>query len=83
LQSKLTIALGLTSRIVKFSSVHHLTMHFSRNFGADTTRIYYIGLRGEFTSARREEIVIANYELKPNPCDTTLKEATTPSNLVQ
>ncbi|OQV20164.1 PITH domain-containing protein 1 [Hypsibius exemplaris] len=70
-------------KIVKFSSVHHLSIHFKRNFGADTTRIYYIGLRGEFTAARREEIVIANYELKPNPCDTTLKETTTNTNFVQ
>ncbi|XP_055329370.1 PITH domain-containing protein 1-like [Paramacrobiotus metropolitanus] len=70
-------------KIVKFATVHHLTIHFKRNFGADTTRIYYIGLRGEFTAARREEIVIANYELKPNPCDTKLKEMTLSSNFVQ
>ncbi|GAV02358.1 hypothetical protein RvY_12934 [Ramazzottius varieornatus] len=70
-------------KIVKFATVHHLTIHFKRNFGGETTRIYYIGLRGEFTQSRREEIVIANYELKPNPCDNTLKEKTASSHFVQ
>ena len=39
-------------RIVKFSSVYNLTLHFPKNFGAEKTKIYYIGLRGEFTSVR-------------------------------
>jgi hypothetical protein len=29
--------------------VANLTLHFSDNFGGDTTKIYYIGLRGEAT----------------------------------
>ena len=32
----------------KFNNVKSLTLHFPTNFGGDTTRIYYIGLRGEF-----------------------------------
>jgi hypothetical protein len=32
----------------KFSSISRLCLHFPRNFGAANTRIYYIGLRGEF-----------------------------------
>ena len=38
-----------SSQVVTFSSVHHLTLHFPSNFGADNTKIYYIGLAGEFT----------------------------------
>lgn len=37
------------TRIVKFSSVQHLSLHFPSNFGADSTRIYYVGLKGEFS----------------------------------
>ena len=40
------------SQVVTFSSVHHLTLHFPSNFGADNTKIYYIGLAGEFTQVR-------------------------------
>lgn len=41
---------NFTHRIVKFSSVYHLTIHIPKNFGNETTKVYYIGLRGEFTS---------------------------------
>jgi hypothetical protein len=39
----------LPFRIVKFCSVHHLSIYFPKNFGADETIVYYIGLRGEFS----------------------------------
>ena len=39
-------------QVVTFSSVHHLTLHVPTNFGADNTKIYYIGLAGEFTQVR-------------------------------
>jgi len=63
-------------KIVKFSSVYHLTIHIPKNFGNETTKVYYIGLRGEFTAAQRDAILIANYELAPNPaeCKTDLKD---------
>ncbi|XP_072025536.1 PITH domain-containing protein 1-like [Amphiura filiformis] len=57
------------TKIAKFSSVHHLSIHFPRNFGADTTKVYYIGLRGEFSEAQRQEVVITAYEAYPNPSD--------------
>lgn len=40
--------------MVQFSSVHHLTLHFPSNHaGGDETKIYYIGLKGEFTEGHR------------------------------
>lgn len=36
-------------RIARFSNVYHLSMHFPKNFGAETTKIFYIGLKGEWT----------------------------------
>lgn len=37
------------SRIARFSNVQHLSIHISKNFGAESTRVYYIGLRGEYS----------------------------------
>ena len=53
------------SRIVTFSSVHHLTIHIPQNFGADSTKIFYIGLKGEFTEANRNAVVNTVYESRP------------------
>nr|CAD7406706.1 unnamed protein product [Timema poppensis] len=53
-------------KVVKFSSVHHLTLHFPRNFGNETTKIYYIGLRGEYSKAHRHGVTICSYEAVPN-----------------
>ncbi|XP_055712939.1 PITH domain-containing protein CG6153 isoform X3 [Phlebotomus papatasi] len=54
---------------VVFSSVHHLSMHFPGNFGEDLTKIYYIGLRGEFSEAHHHGVTICNYEVRPNISD--------------
>ncbi|CAF1302793.1 unnamed protein product [Rotaria magnacalcarata] len=48
-----------------FSRVTHLSLYFPSNFGDETTRIYYIGLRGEFLGEVKSKIVIATYESKP------------------
>lgn len=37
------------TRYSKFQSVGSLTLHFPDNFGGDTSRIHYIGLKGEAT----------------------------------
>lgn len=47
------LSLFLSSpRISRFSNVYHLSIHISKNFGADTTKVFYIGLRGEWTEVR-------------------------------
>uniref|UniRef100_A0A7E4W489 PITH domain-containing protein n=1 Tax=Panagrellus redivivus TaxID=6233 RepID=A0A7E4W489_PANRE len=55
--------------VTKFGDVHHLTLYFPSNFGNDTTKIYYIGLRGQFNHSFRERIAIATYEARPMPDD--------------
>ncbi|KHN84854.1 PITH domain-containing protein [Toxocara canis] len=49
----------------KFSDVTHLSLYFPSNFGAERTRIYYIGLRGEYLSDMPSEVPIATYESRP------------------
>lgn len=39
-----------------FPSLTHLTIFFPANFGSDHTRIYYIGLRGEYLSDARQKV---------------------------
>eukprot|EP00741_Cyanophora_paradoxa_P005696 tig00000903_g5522.t1 len=55
-------------KIAKFQNVTDLTMFFSENFGADSTRIYYIGLKGSYTKMERRA-VSAVYELRPQVAD--------------
>ncbi|NWR78733.1 PITH1 protein, partial [Centropus unirufus] len=61
------------TKIARFSSVHHLSMHFPRNFGAETTKIFYIGLKGEWTEAQRHEVPICTYEAAARPADHRLE----------
>ena len=60
---------SLFCRIVTFSSVYHLTLHFPKNFGADTTQIYFIGLRGEWSEGHRHGVTICTYESAPSMAD--------------
>ncbi|XP_063529929.1 PITH domain-containing protein GA19395 [Cydia strobilella] len=60
-------------KIVTFSSVTHLTMHFPSNFGADNTKIYYIGLKGEWAPGHKHGVTICTYEARPNLDDHKLK----------
>ena len=39
-------------------------MYFPENFGEDFTRIYYIGLKGEFKNVKREAVDVV-YEARP------------------
>lgn len=56
-------------RVVTFSSVYHLSIHIPTNYGADTTRIYYIGLRGEWQERHHHGVTICIYEARPNMTD--------------
>ncbi|EDW77378.2 uncharacterized protein Dwil_GK18266 [Drosophila willistoni] len=56
-------------KVVTFSSVHHLSLYFPSNFGDDKTRIFYIGLRGEFSEAHYHGVTICNYEARANAAD--------------
>ena len=52
----------------KFGNVSSVTLYFTSNFGGETTKIYYIGFKGEFTSYKRA-VVEAVYEARPVPKD--------------
>ncbi|KAF7256254.1 hypothetical protein EG68_06708 [Paragonimus skrjabini miyazakii] len=56
-------------KVARFSNVKYLGLHIRTNYGADTSRLHYIGLRGDFTPGVRQEVVITNYELTPNIAD--------------
>eukprot|EP00004_Rigifila_ramosa_P018126 TRINITY_DN4478_c0_g1_i1.p1 TRINITY_DN4478_c0_g1~~TRINITY_DN4478_c0_g1_i1.p1 ORF type:complete len:149 (+),score=38.82 TRINITY_DN4478_c0_g1_i1:270-716(+) len=60
------------TRFAKFQSVSTLVLFFPSNFGADTTQIFFIGLKGEHTQLRRDAVV-ANYELRPQAKDHRLR----------
>lgn len=47
----------LSSRVAKFTSIRSLTLFFSHNFGGDTTKINFIGLKGEFSEVREKSTV--------------------------
>lgn len=69
LEKDLTGSIEYNTQVVKFNSVHHLSLHFPTNFGEETTRIYYIGLRGEFSEAHHHGVTICTYESAPNATD--------------
>ncbi|XP_066060399.1 PITH domain-containing protein 1 isoform X2 [Chamaea fasciata] len=68
--------------IARFSNVYHLSMHFPKNFGAETTKIFYIGLKGEWTEAHRHEVTICNYEASANPADHKLEQITPQTHFI-
>ncbi|KAK8921733.1 hypothetical protein KSP39_PZI020145 [Platanthera zijinensis] len=59
----------MSLRYARFQSAASLTLHFPVNFGAETTKIHYIGLRGEATQLKRDAVANIVYELYPNPSE--------------
>lgn len=60
----------------RFQGVANLTLHFPENLGAETTQIYYIGLRGEATQIKRDTVANIVYEAMPNPSEHKLPAET-------
>jgi len=56
------------TKMSKFINVSSLTLYFPNNFGAELTKVYYIGFKGEFTTYKRQ-IVEAVYEARAIPKD--------------
>lgn len=52
-----------------FSNLTSLTIFIESNYGADTTKILYIGLRGEWANVNRGAPVVTLYEAAANPKD--------------
>ncbi|XP_011690667.1 PREDICTED: PITH domain-containing protein CG6153 [Wasmannia auropunctata] len=52
-------------RTVKFSSMQHLSLYFTGNGNSDEIKIYYIGLKGEWTPAHKHGVTICTYEARP------------------
>ncbi|XP_069659197.1 PITH domain-containing protein 1 isoform X2 [Haliaeetus albicilla] len=82
LNRDLTGELEYPTKIARFSSVSHLSIHFPKNFGAETTKIFYIGLKGEWTEAHRHEVTICNYEASANPADHKLEQITPQTHFI-
>lgn len=59
----------LSDRVVKFSSVHHLSLHFTGTEGNEKIKIYYIGLKGEWSPGHQHGVTICTYELLPQTSD--------------
>ena len=51
-----------------FNNTYCLTLFFEDGYGADTTEIYYVGFKGEFTRLNREPVEFL-YEKAANPRD--------------
>ncbi|KAI8820091.1 galactose-binding domain-like protein [Fimicolochytrium jonesii] len=51
------------TRMTKFQNVRHLTLYFPSNFGAEVTRIFYIGLKGEWDVIKKDPVITV-YEVR-------------------
>lgn len=52
----------------KFSNISSVTLHITQNYGAEQTKLLYLGFRGDFTELKSAP-VIAQYEAAANPSD--------------
>ncbi|ESO88283.1 hypothetical protein LOTGIDRAFT_204391 [Lottia gigantea] len=75
--------LEYSTKVARFNSVEHLSIHFPSNYGAETTCVYYIGLKGDFTEARRHEVTICTYEARANPSDHKTNALDSVNSLIQ
>lgn len=59
-----------------FSTAHHLCLFFEENWGEDTTRLGYIGFKGDFMKLSREPVDVL-YEAAARPSDHKVKGTST------
>jgi len=71
------------TKVAKFSNVEHLSIYLPSNFGEDTTKVYYIGFKGDFTKSHKHGVTICNYEARANPADHSVKDFNPTSHSVQ
>lgn len=75
--------LEYSTKIARFSSVNHLSMYFPKNFGAETSKIYFIGLKGDFQEAHRHEVTVCTYEARANPADHKTNAMDSVNHMIQ
>ena len=56
-------------KVVKFSSTYHLSLHFVGSEGTDKIKVYYIGLKGEWSAGHQHGVTICAYESRPQVTD--------------
>merc|ERR1711973_233267 len=76
-------ALEYHTNVARFSKTEHLSIHFPSNFGEETTKVFYIGLKGDFSEAHKHGVTICNYEARANPSDHSVKEYNPSTHSVQ
>ncbi|KAH0478452.1 MAG: hypothetical protein KVP17_000527 [Porospora cf. gigantea B] len=64
-------------KVTRLRNVQLLHLHIPTNFGAPTTQVYYIGLKGERTGYRRAPVNTV-YESRANLNDHKVKDDITP-----
>ena len=64
----------LMVRPSKFQNVNQLVMYFPSNFGAESTRIQYVGIKGTSTNYKRGIVENAVYEAKPQLSDHKIEQ---------
>ncbi|KAJ3055348.1 hypothetical protein HK097_010774 [Rhizophlyctis rosea] len=70
------------TRIAKFSNLRSITLYFPENYGGDTTKISYIGLKGDWMEINKDPIITI-YELAANPADHKTKADNIMGSMIQ
>ena len=83
LQPDHTGSLEYLTKVSRFSQTEHLSIHFPTNFGEEITKVYYIGLKGDFMEAHKHGVTICTYEARANPSDHSAKEYNPTSHSVK
>ena len=57
----------------QFTNISQLTLFVTSNYGADTTSLWYLGIRGQMITLRQDAPVSIVYEAQANPKDHAVK----------